>query len=148
MIAVDTNILVRYFAEDDTVQTELARRFLECEATTERPAFVVLVTLVELLWVLADAYNVGKAILREVRAMRLLGRRISIVLSCRTYDLENDPQIKLWLKASQSFKLEKVLADNKTEYAVVKLMGTVIEAVQKVVEDKIDTFNSTGRAQP
>ena len=66
MIAVDTNILVRYFAEDDTVQTELARRFLECEATTERPAFVVLVTLVELLWVLADAYNVGKAILREV----------------------------------------------------------------------------------
>lgn len=44
--------------------------------------------------------------------------------------------------------LEKVLADNKSEYAVVKLMGTVIEAVQKVVEDKIDTFNSTGKAQP
>jgi fructose-bisphosphate aldolase, class II len=44
--------------------------------------------------------------------------------------------------------LEKVLAENKTEYAVVKLMGTVIEAVQKVVEDKIDTFNSSGKAQP
>jgi fructose-bisphosphate aldolase class II len=44
--------------------------------------------------------------------------------------------------------LEKVLADNKTEYAVVKLMGTVIEAVQKVVESKIDDFNSTGKARP
>lgn len=44
--------------------------------------------------------------------------------------------------------LEKVLADNKSEYAVVKLMGEVIEAVQKVVEDKIDTFNSAGKSQP
>lgn len=44
--------------------------------------------------------------------------------------------------------LEKVLADNKTEYAVVKLMGQVIDAVQKVVEDKIDMFNSSGRAKP
>jgi fructose-bisphosphate aldolase class II len=44
--------------------------------------------------------------------------------------------------------LEKALADNKTEYAVVKLMGAVIEAVQAVVESKIDTFNSTGKAKP
>lgn len=44
--------------------------------------------------------------------------------------------------------LEKVLDDNKTEYAVVKLMDTVIEAVQKVVEAKIDTFNSAGKARP
>lgn len=44
--------------------------------------------------------------------------------------------------------LERVLAENKTEYAVVKLMGTVIDAVQKVVEDKIDTFNSANKALP
>jgi fructose-bisphosphate aldolase class II len=44
--------------------------------------------------------------------------------------------------------LEKALNDNKTEYAVVKLMGQVIEEVQKVVESKIDTFNSSGKAQP
>jgi fructose-bisphosphate aldolase, class II len=43
--------------------------------------------------------------------------------------------------------LEKVLAENKTEYAVVKLMGTVIQEVQKVVESKIDMFNSAGKAQ-
>ncbi len=44
--------------------------------------------------------------------------------------------------------LEQVLADNKTEYAVVKLMGKVISEVQKVVEKKIDVFNSAGKAQP
>jgi fructose-bisphosphate aldolase class II len=44
--------------------------------------------------------------------------------------------------------LEKTLAENKTEYAVVKLMGTVIDAVQEVVESKIDMFNSAGKAKP
>jgi fructose-bisphosphate aldolase class II len=42
--------------------------------------------------------------------------------------------------------LEKVLKDDPTEYAVVKLMPKVIDAVQKVVEEKIDSFNSAGRA--
>lgn len=44
--------------------------------------------------------------------------------------------------------LEKVLKDNPTEFAVVKLMDDVIEAVQKVVETKIDMFNSAGKAKP
>lgn len=44
--------------------------------------------------------------------------------------------------------LEKVLKENEDEYAVVKLMGTVIKEVQKVVEKKIDVFNSAGKAKP
>ncbi|MBA3757806.1 class II fructose-bisphosphate aldolase [Candidatus Saccharibacteria bacterium] len=43
--------------------------------------------------------------------------------------------------------LEEVLAENKTEYAVVKLMGSVIEAVQAVVESKIEMFGSVGKAR-
>jgi fructose-bisphosphate aldolase, class II len=42
--------------------------------------------------------------------------------------------------------LEKVLKQNPDEYAVVKLMPPVYEAVQKVVEEKIDTFGSAGKA--
>jgi fructose-bisphosphate aldolase class II len=42
--------------------------------------------------------------------------------------------------------LDKVLADNPKEYAVVKLMPAVYEAVQKVVEEKIDTFGSAEKA--
>jgi len=44
--------------------------------------------------------------------------------------------------------LERELAENKSEYAVVKLMGDVIAEVQKVVESKIDIFASAGRARP
>ncbi|HET6747154.1 MAG TPA: class II fructose-bisphosphate aldolase [Candidatus Saccharimonadales bacterium] len=42
--------------------------------------------------------------------------------------------------------LEKVLADNPDEYAVVKLMPVVYEAVQKVIEEKITAFGSAGKA--
>jgi len=42
--------------------------------------------------------------------------------------------------------LEKVLKDNPGEYAIVKLMDKVIDAVQAVVEEKIDAFNASGKA--
>jgi fructose-bisphosphate aldolase class II len=44
--------------------------------------------------------------------------------------------------------LERELDENPTEYAVVKLMDEVKDAVQAVVESKIDMFNSTGKAKP
>ena len=42
--------------------------------------------------------------------------------------------------------LEKVLADNPDQYAVVKIMEPVRQAVQAVVEEKIDAFGSAGKA--
>ncbi|HTE21533.1 MAG TPA: class II fructose-bisphosphate aldolase [Candidatus Limnocylindria bacterium] len=42
--------------------------------------------------------------------------------------------------------LEDVLQKNKSEYAVVKLMDDVIDAVQGVVESKLDMFNAAGKA--
>ncbi len=42
--------------------------------------------------------------------------------------------------------LEKVLAENPGEYAVVKLMAEVYEAVQVVAEEKIMAFGSAGKA--
>ena len=43
--------------------------------------------------------------------------------------------------------LERVLKENKTEFAVIKLMDQVIAAVQEVVEDKLDAFNAAGKAK-
>ena len=43
-------------------------------------------------------------------------------------------------------ELEKVLAENPNEYAVVKLMPQVFGAVQAVVEEKINAFGSAGKA--
>lgn len=42
--------------------------------------------------------------------------------------------------------LVKVLQENPDEYAVMKLMPEVIEAVQAVVEEKISLFGSAGKA--
>lgn len=44
--------------------------------------------------------------------------------------------------------LEKVLSDKPNEYSVAKLINeSVVEAVQAVVESKIDMFGSAGKAQ-
>ena len=43
-------------------------------------------------------------------------------------------------------ELEKVLAENPDEYAVVKLMPHVYSAVEAVVEEKINAFGSAGKA--
>jgi fructose-bisphosphate aldolase class II len=50
------------------------------------------------------------------------------------------------LRKAYRITLEQVLKDNPDEFAVVKLMDKVITAVQKVVESKIDMFNSAGKA--
>lgn len=42
--------------------------------------------------------------------------------------------------------LEKVLADNPREYAIIKLMPPVYEAIQAVIEEKIHSFGSAGKA--
>lgn len=44
--------------------------------------------------------------------------------------------------------LEQALKDNPDEFAVAKLMNQVIAAVQAVVESKLDSFNSSGKARP
>ena len=44
--------------------------------------------------------------------------------------------------------LEKALAENPDEYAVIKLMPAVIDAVQVVVETKIKAFGSENKAKP
>jgi fructose-bisphosphate aldolase class II len=43
-------------------------------------------------------------------------------------------------------QLEKVLRENPKEYAIVKLMPPVIDAVMAVVEEKIKAFGSAGKA--
>lgn len=56
MIGLDTNVLVRYLVQDDTDQAEAAVAVME-GLSPERPGFVGLVVLVELHWVLREAYG-------------------------------------------------------------------------------------------
>ncbi len=55
MIGLDTNVLVRYIAQDDSRQSAQAGKLIE-SFTQEAPGFVSLVTLAETVWVLEDVY--------------------------------------------------------------------------------------------
>ena len=59
MIAVDTNVLVRYLVRDDPVQAEAARALLQ-SVTAEKPAFACREVVVELVWVLERAYGYSR----------------------------------------------------------------------------------------
>lgn len=60
MIGVDTNILVRYILDDDPVWSPPAQRFIDDDCTVDRPGYVNLVVLVELVWVLNQTPGWGK----------------------------------------------------------------------------------------
>jgi fructose-bisphosphate aldolase class II len=51
------------------------------------------------------------------------------------------------LRYTYRTNLEKVLADNPDQYAVVKIMEPVRQAVQAVVEEKIAALGSAGKAE-
>lgn len=59
MIALDTNVLVRYLVADDARQAEAARLLLE-GLTAKRPGFVCREVTVELVWVLRRAYRFSR----------------------------------------------------------------------------------------
>lgn len=56
MIALDTNVVVRYLVGDDLEQAESARVLME-SLTVERPGFVCREVTVELVWVLERSYR-------------------------------------------------------------------------------------------
>jgi predicted nucleic-acid-binding protein len=59
VIALDTNVLVRYLMQDDAVQSPLANRLIDALSADE-PGFVPLVVVVELVLVLSSAYGLGR----------------------------------------------------------------------------------------
>jgi len=61
MIGLDTNVLVRYFAEDDAAQCARAVRFIESRCTIQNPGCISTVTLVELVWMLNSGYGYAKS---------------------------------------------------------------------------------------
>jgi predicted nucleic-acid-binding protein len=65
MIGLDTNVLVRYLAQDDPEQSKQATDMIERRLTEAEPGFVSIVAVVELVWVLDRAYGLGD---REIAA--------------------------------------------------------------------------------
>ena len=66
MIALDTNVLVRYLVRDDAEQAEAARALLE-SLTADRPGYVCREVAVECVWVLERAYGYSRKRKRVVQ---------------------------------------------------------------------------------
>ena len=60
MIAVDTNVLLRYIVQDDPDQFALAERFLENDLSPQEPGFVSLVAVCEIAWALERTYDLPR----------------------------------------------------------------------------------------
>jgi len=59
MIGLDTNVLVRYLAQDDPRQSAKAREIFERQLSEENPGFISIPAMVETVWVLDRAYGLS-----------------------------------------------------------------------------------------
>lgn len=59
MIGLDTNVLVRYIAQDEAKQAARATELIE-SLSSDNPGFVCLVSVVELVWVMQACYAASK----------------------------------------------------------------------------------------
>ncbi len=80
MIGIDTNVLVRYLAQDDPEQSALATRFIEDTLSVENKGFIAAVSLCETIWVLLRAYKQPKENLLKV---------IRGILEAEVFEVEN-----------------------------------------------------------
>lgn len=96
MIGVDTNVLVRYFAQDDGVQSPIASRFIEA-LTPDEPGYVSAVVLAELSWVLSRVYRSPREI---------IARTVETLLRARELVVENAEAAYHALATYQTTKVE------------------------------------------
>ena len=94
MIGIDTNVLVRYLAQDDDVQSLVASRVIDA-LTVEAQAHIPIVVLVETVWVLSRAYRSSRAQIAAtietlLRARELVVENAEIAyLALATYQATN-----------------------------------------------------------
>ena len=94
--------------------------------TGDKPAVLILDQLDAIRWTSRHSLNalqVCKDLVREVRSYRNFGNQISVVLACRTYDMQNDPEIKSWLQG------EKANDDKLVEISVAPLSPEIVDSV-------------------
>jgi predicted nucleic-acid-binding protein len=80
VIGLDTNVLVRYLAQDDPVQSRKATELIERRLCDQNPGFVSVVAMTETVWVLDRAYGLSDEEIVEV-IERMLQADVLIVES-------------------------------------------------------------------
>jgi len=76
VIALDTNVLVRFLVEDDPEQTQRVVSLIERSVLAGDDLFVTDIVLCELVWVLAGAYEFGRVDIGNTLKDLLRARRL------------------------------------------------------------------------
>lgn len=84
MIALDTNVLLRYLVQDDPKQSPRATEIIERRLTTQEPGFVSLVCVLEIVWVLGSLYK---------RTPGEIADHIEMILTADTLQVQNEQEV-------------------------------------------------------
>ena len=79
MIGLDTNVIIRYLAQDDSIQSSKASKLID-SLNEENKGFISLVTIIEMVWVMQGPYQATK--LETIHILNLL-------LQVHTIQVEN-----------------------------------------------------------
>ena len=120
MIGIDTNILVRYIAQDDAAQSRRATSFIEKECTAASPGFVGLVVLAEVVWVSESVYGAARDEVAEI---------VRRILSIRQLQVQ---------EAETAWKALRLFESSKADFAdcLVKCSAAVAGCESVVTFDK------------
>ncbi len=84
MIGLDTNVLVRYLAQDDPLQSPKATEIIEHRLTEHEPGFISLVTMAETVWVLDRLYRL---------TAREISDAVELMLQADTLMIQNEQEV-------------------------------------------------------
>lgn len=96
----------------------------------EKPSVLFLDQLDAIRWTSrhsANALDVCKELIREILVLRYGGKNISVVISCRTFDLEHDPEIKGWLGNIKVRDFVKIHVGKLSEPEVRRIIGDAFD---------------------
>jgi predicted nucleic-acid-binding protein len=100
VIAIDSNIFVRYLVQDDPSQGAIATNLLENILNSENPGFVSLVAVLELDWVLRTQYGFFPLIAANA---------IAALMSSPSLVIENDAAVRVALGFSHGDLADNIL---------------------------------------
>lgn len=81
---LDTNVLLRYLAQDDPAQSPRATEVIERRLSKENPGFVSLVCVLEIVWVLGSLYK---------RSRGEIAGHIEMILAADTLEVQNELEV-------------------------------------------------------
>ena len=84
MIALDTNVLLRYLVQDDPMQSPKATEIVEHRLSKQEPGFASLVCILEIVWVLGSLYK---------RSRWEIAGHIEMILAADTLQVQNEQEV-------------------------------------------------------